>query len=97
MGRTLKQPGFSPREAARRLAEERLRLGLSRAEVARRMDALEATIVDLETVANPQLSRLVKLAEAGYRIERVFPELFPGRVKRARSAVRSLDGRDTES
>jgi transcriptional regulator with XRE-family HTH domain len=60
----------------KRLRAERLRLKLSRAEAADKIGVSRQSYTQLETVTDdPRLSTLVRLVEAGFRIDALMPEL----------------------
>lgn len=77
-GRVLnKSYGPPPEELAARLIGERLRLGLTPSEAARRLGVSRAVIRALESNPNPTLSTLVALVEVlGYDGRVIAPELF---------------------
>jgi transcriptional regulator with XRE-family HTH domain len=72
--------GPAPSTVADRIKAERVRLGLSLNEAARRLEIHRNSYRQLETAANPQLSTLVGLVERlGMDAKTIAPELFGDR------------------
>jgi len=67
----------SGRQVAERIAAERVRLGLTQAEVADRLDISRETYKQLERHANPQAGTLYALVfRVGMNPAAILPELF---------------------
>jgi transcriptional regulator with XRE-family HTH domain len=71
--------GPPPAEVAARIKAERVRLGLSQEECARRLGVTRTSYRQLEETANPQLSRVIALVELlGMDGRTLAPELTHG-------------------
>jgi transcriptional regulator with XRE-family HTH domain len=73
---TLKQGHPAPAVVADRIRAERLRLGLGKIETARKLGVTKQSYAQLETAANPRLTKLIELAGLGFDVRAIAPELF---------------------
>jgi transcriptional regulator with XRE-family HTH domain len=79
---TRPQFGPSPLDLADRIRRERERLGLTKSEVARKLEVRPHSYRQLEEAASPQLSTVYALIEVvGMRPRALLPELFESEPK----------------
>lgn len=76
MAGPFKSHAVDPCVIAARLRSERIRLRLTQEGVASLLGVSRGTYRQLERRANPQLATLLALADVGFDLRRVVPELF---------------------